>query len=183
MNLNRRAALKQLLIITAGTAILPSCISQGKKASLPLKHLEIDATEEHLLAMISETIIPTTDTPGAKEVSAHLFVLKMVDDCYSPEDQKKFVAGLKDFEKMSEKKFGKSFVECAQAQREEILTDLQSRKDAADDLNFFYSACKSHTIQAYTSSKYFLTNVQLYELIPGRFHGCVPVDGAKKTVS
>jgi hypothetical protein len=43
------------------------------------------------------------------------------------------------------------------------------------DVNFFYATVKRLTILAYSSSQYFLTKVQVYELVPGRWQGCIPV--------
>ncbi len=86
MKMTRREALRNCFIITVGTALLPSCM-QKDKASVALKNLEVNTDQEKLIAELSETIIPKTDTPGAKDVYAHLFVLKMVDDCYEKKDQ------------------------------------------------------------------------------------------------
>ena len=93
-------------------------------------------------------------------------------------DQEKFVSGLKAFEEFSKKESGKSFVSSTVAEREALLTKLEANKEGKDDLNYFYRNVKRLTIQAYTTSKYYLTNVQVYELVPGRFHGCVPVKPA-----
>ena len=49
------------------------------------------------------------------------------------------------------------------------------QKDDNSDLHFFYSNVKRFTVQAYTTSQYFLTKVQVYELVPGRYHGCIPI--------
>src|SRR5690606_41927465 len=54
--------------------------------SIALNHLQVNGEEEDLLALIAETIIPETDTPGARTVGAHHFTLVMVDDCL-PKDQ------------------------------------------------------------------------------------------------
>jgi hypothetical protein len=144
------------------------------KASVILKNFSIDGEQEKLLAELSETIIPKTETPGAKDISAHLFVLKMMDDCHSKEDQDKFVSGLKDFQDKCKKDFDKSFIDCTVQEKSTLLTGLE--KDKADNaLSFFYGQTKQLTIQAYTSSQFYLTKVRVYELVPGRFHGCVPV--------
>ena len=140
--------------------------------------MSIDADQEKLLAELAETIIPATTTPGAKDISAHLFALKMLDDCYKPEDQQKFVTGMAQFEKICKTKNERSFVDCTAQQRAFLLTDIESKKDQDDELSFFYATIKKLTIQAYTTSKFYLTNVRVYELVPGRFHGCVPVTTA-----
>ncbi|HEV2478171.1 MAG TPA: hypothetical protein VGS79_00845, partial [Puia sp.] len=56
-----------------------------------------------------------------------------------------------------------------------LLTALETKKFPDQDLIFFYTTTKKLTIQAYTSSQYYLTKIQVYELVPGRWHGCVPV--------
>lgn len=173
--MQRRTLLKQMIYVTGGVIFLPSCLHHTSKASILLKQISIDGDQEAMMADLSETIIPATDTPGAKDVSAHLFALMMVDDCYKKEDQQKFIAGLKAFEAKTKKDFNKSFAELSPAQKQTLLNELEKNKGNKDDLSYFYGTTKRLTIQAYTTSKYFLTKVQVYELVPGRYHGCVPV--------
>ena len=135
--MNRRSSIKTLLIISVGASLLPSCLHEEKKTSLSLKNIKIDSNDEELLAEISETIIPKTDTPGAKDLSAHLFALMMVDDCCAPADQDKFVKGLNDFEEFSKKKFDKSFLKCTRSQKKEILQSIESKQGISDNVNFF----------------------------------------------
>jgi hypothetical protein len=141
------------------------------KSSILLKNLQISTDQEKLLAELAETIIPKTSSPGAKDLSAHLFALKMIDDCRSKEDQDRFIEGLKAFEKMA----GKDFARQSMQERAKILEPLEKDKDAKEPAAAFYRTMKRLTIQAYTSSEYFLTKVQVYEMVPGRYHGCVPV--------
>lgn len=176
--MNRRSSLKTLLIISAGAALLPSCIQDEKKSSVSLKNIKINGKDEELLSDLSETIIPKTDAPGAKDVSAHLFALMMIDDCYPPDGQDKFVKGLKEFDEFSKKKFNKSFVKCSSTERTDILTSIESKKDIPENVAFFYNTTKRLTVQGFTESKYYLTKVQVYELVPGKFYGCVPVKKA-----
>src|SRR5690606_29210039 len=95
--IDRRGALRTLLYIAGGTLVLPACFRESGKAIIDLTNLSIGQDNEHLLAELTETLISTTDTPGSKELLLHLFVLKMVDDCHSPEEQKQFTKGLSAF--------------------------------------------------------------------------------------
>ncbi|HVF96181.1 MAG TPA: gluconate 2-dehydrogenase subunit 3 family protein [Flavisolibacter sp.] len=176
--MQRRTLLKQMVYVTGGVLLLPSCLQNRSKSSLLLKGLTIDGEQEAMVAELSETIIPATDTPGAKDISAHLFVLMMVDECYSGNDQKKFMAGLKALEQKTEKEFGKSYTALSPGEKEKLVKNLETSKDDKDDAAFFYSTVKKLTIRAYTTSKFFLTKVQVYELVPGRWHGAVPVKAA-----
>lgn len=164
-----------MLYATGGVLLIPSCLHKTDKASILLKKISVDADQEKMMAELCETIIPATDTPGAKDVSAHLFALMMVDDCLTKDEQQKFLAGLKACEQKTKKDFSKPYVELSAAQRESLLKELEAGNPAKDDAAFFYSTVKKLTIRAYTTSKFFLTNVQVYELVPGRWHGSVPV--------
>lgn len=174
--MDRRSNIKTLFLISAATALLPSCLQdEKKKSSLSLKNIKIDGNDEELLSQVSDTIIPKTDNPGAKDVSAHLFALMMIDDCYAPAAQDKFEKGLQGFKELSKKKSDKSFVKCTPAERLGILQTLENKKSIPEDVAFFYDSMKRLTIQAFTSSQYYLTKVHLYQLVPGKFYGCVAV--------
>jgi hypothetical protein len=175
MTVDRRTVIRQLLFVSAGVAILPACLQKTSRASLTLKHISVDGDQEKMLAELVETIIPATSTPGAKELSAHSFTLIMMDDCYSKADQTRWINGMKDFEAACRKMNGQSFQKSTVPQRDALLTAMEAKKDDKEDMVFFYRTVKRLTIHAYTSSKYFLTNVNIYELVPARFKGCVPV--------
>lgn len=175
MILTRRQVIRQFLTVSAGVVLIPSCMEERSKSSFLLKNLDISGTQEQLLAELAESIIPKTSTPGAKDLSAHLFALKMVDDCRSREEQDKFIRGLAAFEKLALAKLSKTFQKASGQERKSLLTELDESKDGENDAVRFYQTIKRFTVQAYTSSEFYLTRVQVYELVPGRYHGCVPV--------
>jgi gluconate 2-dehydrogenase subunit 3-like protein len=187
MNLDRRSVLKNLLVVTGGVIFLPSCLHKNDATtSIQLKNLALTGNDEHLLAELSETIIPKTDTPGAKDTYTHLYILKTIDDCRTKEDQKKFEKGLKAFDKFVQKSNQKSFMELTPTQRGGVLLQMERKKDVPEDVQAFYKTIKGLTIQGYMSSKFYLTKVQVYELTPGRFKGCIqlpqPLKGNKQHV-
>jgi hypothetical protein len=184
MTINRRTAIRQLAILSVGAALLPACRDDRSKPDLMLKNFKVDDKQQKLLEELTATLIPTTTTPGARDVSAHLFILKMLDDCSSRSDQDKFLSGMKKFESgYAARSSGKSFVASTTPQRESFLLDIESKKLPDEELNFFYSTAKRWTILAYSSSRFFLTKVQVYELVPGRWHGCIPVQQKMKSAS
>lgn len=172
--INRRKLLKQFVIMGAGMAIIPSCLSDKNKSSILLSKIKINGDDEMMLAELCESIIPKTATPGAKDISAHLFVLKMVDDCAKKEDQEKFMSGLTAFNDFCKKSTSKNFLECKSTERKKILSELTANKDEKSLPADFFKTVKRYTIQAYASSEFFLTKVQVYKHIPGKFKGCVP---------
>jgi hypothetical protein len=176
--LNRRLAIQQLLLIWAGAALLPSCLHNEQKVSIPLKGIHLDGDDENMLAELAETILPKTDTPGAKDLSAHLFVLKMVDDCYTKTDQEKYMQGMKEFESFVFKKTGKSFTEISPEEKLAIVAEVNQQKAEGRGMTFFYQTTKKLTIQAYTTCEYYLTKIRGYKMIPGKFQGCIPLKTA-----
>lgn len=179
MSVSRRSVIKQVILVSAGIALLPSCLRKSP-ASVVLKNLAVDGDDEKMLAELTSTIIPTTTTPGAKEVSAHLFTMKMVDDCFNKEGQQKWFDGMKAFEELCEKKHGHAFVKSTPAERTALLQSLEKEDPAKVPAAHFYHVTKYLTVQAYTTSEYYLTKVEEYELVPARFHGSVPVKDIKK---
>lgn len=141
--------------------IATSCSTDGNAASIALHNIKMSASEEALLAEIVEAIIPETDSPGAKALNLHLFVMKMVDDCHSPEDQELFLKGLKNAKKLSGKPIA------------EVATSMQQL--GSED--GFAKIVKQRTIQGYLNSEYVMKNKLIYELVPGRYNGAVKVNG------
>ena len=182
MPVTRRNALKQLVLVSAGTALLPACFRDHSGPLIQTKNYQLDADQQKTLEALTAAIIPggTPDlsrggvTPGAREVGAHVFILKMLDDCFSKEDRDKYLQGLQRLDAASRQTTGAAFLKAEPAQREKLLATLDTGKGSDEALNFFYKTTKHLTIQAYTSSQYYLTKVQVYELVPGRWHGCVP---------
>jgi hypothetical protein len=181
--INRRTAIREFLLISAGATLIPSCLQENSKSGILLKNFQVGTRQERLLAELAETLIPATTTPGAKDISAHLFILKMLDDCYSKNDQQKFMRGLQQLDDAAQASMGNSFVGSTATGRASLLTRIEGKKEDGNDLNFFYTTMKKLTILAYTTSRFFLTKIQVYELVPARFHGCVPVKNETKALS
>jgi hypothetical protein len=171
MIVSRRVLLKQLAMVSAGIALAPSFISCSSKRSSLYKDIVLTEDQDEVLALISETIIPKTKTPGAADTSVHEFCVKMVNDCLSKKDQEKFVKGLDQFNTMAKD----GFTSMDSSGRLKFLKELNDRK-TEEDLDFFFKTMKGFTLRGYTSSEYFLTNVQGYKMIPGKFQGCVSLN-------
>jgi hypothetical protein len=198
--MNRRTVIKNLALVIGGAALLPSCMKNNGGPSIHLKHLNISVDQENLIGDVCETIIPKTNTPGAKDLNLHLFVLKMLDDCYKKKDQQAFMAGLVEFNDLVKKKYNKSFSDLSAKDREALLTEIEgnAKKQGHNGqpkgrnakpqknldqlpLNAFYWAVKQQTLFGYTTSQYFMTKEIVYELVPGRYNAHYPVKILKTT--
>ncbi|RVU00739.1 gluconate 2-dehydrogenase subunit 3 family protein [Mucilaginibacter limnophilus] len=181
--MDRRIAIKNLALILSGATLFPKGLLAGNEKLIQLKNVTVTPAQEKLLANICETIIPKTTTPGAKDLNLHLFVLTMLDDCYSKADQDAFAKGLEQFEKLAAQTNSKPFALWPAAQRETLLTSLEQKNDQPAELNRFYRIVKDKTIQGYTQSQYFMTKQVVYELVPARYLVNVPVKKTTKVPS
>ncbi|WP_033566090.1 gluconate 2-dehydrogenase subunit 3 family protein [Sphingobacterium sp. SYP-B4668] len=157
--MNRRTAVKQLFIIAGGLALMPSCLREQGGTSIDLHVIKMTAQDEAFLANLVDMLIPETDSPGGKKLNLHLFVMKMVDDCHSPEDQKAFLEGLAIARKELD---GKS---------PDHLKTYFEGQEKAEEKSPFYGIFKRRTIQGYLNSEYVMKNKLIYELVPGRYNG------------
>jgi hypothetical protein len=157
--MNRRTAVKQLFIIAGGLALLPSCLREQGGTSITLHSIDMSAEDEAFLADLVDRLIPETDSPGGKKLNLHLFVMKMVDDCHSPEDQQAFLEGLSAARKELDGKSTDGFKSYFDGQ------------ESVEKKAPFYRIFKRRTIQGYLNSQYIMKNKLVYELVPGRYNG------------
>jgi Gluconate 2-dehydrogenase subunit 3 len=171
--MQRRSAIKNLALTIGSTIVLPSWANAWNNKSFPNSTFSISPSQENLLAEIVETIIPKTDTPGAKELNIHQFTTKMVADCYDKKSQETFAKGFDLVDAAAKKDFLKPFVECDAKQKLAVLNKMSNSENS--DEKGFVRLVKNLTIQGYLNSEYVMTNLRIYEFAPARYHGCVPV--------
>lgn len=172
--MNRRIALKNALLIVGGSILVPTSSRGAQDPSIRLSHLEIDGDDEVLLGEVVDTLIPKTDTPGAKELKVHLFVLLMVDECHEPDEQRAFIGGLKELGGYSKRRFGRGFKDCTGEQRVELLEGLKQKIGISPQLWTFNQLMRKRAIQGYRESQYVMTHLIPHRMIPERYDGYYP---------
>jgi Gluconate 2-dehydrogenase subunit 3 len=171
--MQRRTALKTVALSIGSVITLPSWANTWSIKNLQNQYSNLFFSQETLLAEIVETIIPKTDTHGAKDLVINKFVEKMVADCYDKKAQEIFAKGLVSIENVAKKDYSKTFVECEGKQKLAVLNSMVSSSNNED--KDFVKLVKNITIQGYLNSEYVMTNLRIFEFVPGRYHGCVPV--------
>lgn len=195
--MERRELLKMIAILTGGVVIggdvfLSGCNTGGTSAT--------GFTPENIAMLdeVGETIIPATDTPGAKATKIGDFMKLIVTDCYTDAQQKVFADGMAGFNEACKKLNGKGFMDCSADQRKAFLVSLEkeakeynSQRDEKDkpvkekaqkemDPNYvgspshYYSMMKQLTLWGYFSSE--IGSKQALRLlpVPGRYDGAYP---------
>jgi Gluconate 2-dehydrogenase subunit 3 len=170
--MQRRSVLKNLAVTVGGLVSLPTWASSWTPDSLGhVSTLPVD--DETLLGEIVETFIPETTTPGAKSLKVHQFVMRMIRDCYGEAARTTLQQGLILTEATAQQTYTKAFAESDAAQRMDVLSKMTASMDPAGKP--FVDLIKRLTIQGYTNSEYYLVNIQKFNMAPGFYHGCVPV--------
>lgn len=181
--MNRRDALSRVALLLGGTVIgaeffLSGCASGDKKIG---QSVDFTADDIAYLDEVAETIIPATDTPGAKAAKVGTFMTVMVKDCYDEKNQKVFLEGMNKLNEASKKKFGGSaFMKITPEQRKELLTEVDKEqkeytknKKKEDDAHYF-TQMKQLTLLGYFTSEPGATQALRYVAVPGRFDACIP---------
>ncbi|MBC3786635.1 gluconate 2-dehydrogenase subunit 3 family protein [Spirosoma utsteinense] len=171
--MERRSALITLAGAVAGLVSLPGWATGWSAESIQLDRALVTTDQRDLLAEIVDTIIPKTDTPGAKELKVHQLIEKLVADCSDKAAQDTFAKGLTTVDELAQQSFNKPFAKGDATQRMALLTQMsQSTEPVQKD---FYGLVKNMTIRGYMNSEYVMTNLTNFQFIPGHYYGCVPV--------
>jgi len=171
--MDRRKVLKQLAIATGGLITLPQWMISCGISDSTVHKTSFTAGEQKLLASVADTIIPAGSAIGALSVGVDKYLQKLIDDCYEKDVQDNVRLQLNGLEKSAKAKFNRSYVECSQLQRKELLLALSSSnlKTAKD----FFALIKSETIKGFNTSQKVMQDYLNYKVAPGHYYGCVDV--------
>lgn len=138
-----------------------------------------------LLDEIAETILPRTDTPGAKDAQVGAYIARYSAACYSPTDLAVLRAGLVDIDARSRKVHGTDFVRSTGKQKETLLVTIDAEakrhaREAGDKPGqspHWFTLCKQLTLMSFFTSEAGATRVARYRPVPGPYKGVVPYKG------
>jgi gluconate 2-dehydrogenase gamma chain len=186
--MDRREALKRTAWIMGGIISAPaiSGILKGCKAepSVDWKPAFLSNQQASIVTRVAEIIIPKTDTPGANDVGVPSFIDLIIKDCYSKEDQDRFLSGLKAFDEEADKSYGDSFMDLEEEQQLEFVKKKHDEAVTAEvstspaPARPFILMMKELTMLGYFTSEVGATKVLQYEPVPGAYKGCIPLSEA-----
>jgi|SRR5688572_17098947 len=178
--LSRREAIARLGLVLGGTLIGGDVWLRGETVSGKTFANDFSAADLALLDEIGETVIPTTDTPGAKSIKIGAFMVMMVNDCYDNAHHAAFKAGLPAINAASKAKFGHDFMAASASERTALLNELdaEQRKHHAtkskDAPAHYFRMMRQLTIVGYFTSETGATQALNFAEVPGRFDGNAP---------
>lgn len=154
---------------------------------------DLDFLDRHrsMISDLADLIIPRTDTPGAKDVEAGEFVIRMVKEVCNRRTQNNFIDGLKEMEVYTSDTYRKRFSDLSIAEQSSIATVFQEKGRTTNGLvgklqhkvigKPFFITLKEATVIGYCTSRAGATQGLAYDYIPGVYNGCVPMTPNQKS--
>ena len=167
--MNRRYAIKQFALILGGVTITPDLMAKAL-ANATTTLSVIPADKLVLLAEMADTIIPDTDSPGAKAAQVQEYIAVVVQDCFPPERRDAFWRDLAAADDQCKALNGKGFVDCDAVQRTAFFNQLQQEakeKPSFQQSPSFWITLKDLTLNGYFTSEIGATQALAYDPIPG----------------
>jgi len=195
--MERRELLKIIAVLTGSALVGGDVFLSGCKTSVKKGEGLLSADDIALLDEVGDTIIPVTDTPGAKAAKVGEFMSVYVRDCYRPDQQKAFTEGIAALNKACEKQFSKKFMDLTAAERTPLLTALEAeakaynqqikeKEQAAIDAAkknmkefkgapvHYYTMIKQLTLMGYFTSEIGTKQALRFLPVPGKYDGAFP---------
>jgi hypothetical protein len=170
LTLSRREALRTLVTGAVGAAASASWVESlsalahqqahdhAADAAIALQEWSprvLSAQQNEAVVVLTELIIPETDTPGAKGARVNRFIDAVLQDA-RPADRERFLQGLDWMDERSRSRSGKDIAAAAPADVTALLTQLSKEDNQnADDRPGieFFQALKSMTIDGYYTTE------------------------------
>jgi hypothetical protein len=200
--MNRRELLKMIAAATGaamigGEFLLTGCKSESNTTPLAFSDANIAFLDE-----VAETILPQTNTAGAKAAGVGRFMTVMVNDCYTKDDQEIFHKGLTTLDEECNKMHNLGFMKATPEQRKQLLISIDKETNAyvkkkaeQDNLekekerhgqerttndfkrqtmpNHYFQQLKQLAIFGYFTSEKGRTEGLRYVPVPGKYEGVI----------
>lgn len=186
--MNRKKAILSIIAVGGGAGALYSGIAFRHLYTSP--DLSVLDRKMDLLADLVETLIPETDTPGARTAGVHITVAHFVRTMADRKTQNIFIAGLQETEDCAESIYQLPFTKLNTEQRIRVVATLRDNGKRSGGITGklkdrllgkpFFSVLKDYTVQAFCTSKAGATQVLAYDYIPGGYQACVARGAAQR---
>jgi Gluconate 2-dehydrogenase subunit 3 len=200
--MQRREVLK-LLAAGAAIPVLPSgLLALAREAQAQVgpayKLRTLSPLQNATVTAMIDLTIPATDTPGAKAARVNEFIDVILSEWATDTERQDFLKGLANMDERSNELFGKNFTDASVDQQTTLLRAMDDAAMASHgrrrarhgntipeerDMQLrgnFWDVFKGITLQGYYTSEIGFTQEQNLQIIPGAYHGCVPLTVEKK---
>jgi gluconate 2-dehydrogenase gamma chain len=184
--IDRRAALHALLQGGLALNLVPgfaeaawSAVAAAGERPAPRVH----HAQSEMIALIAETILPRTDTPGATDVGVPSWINMVLAEYFSDTHRAALLADLSAIDELAAAQFGARITALSSADLEKVIAALDAACGAKDltAAQRGYVQLKEMVVVGYFTSQPVQRDVLKVVIIPGRFDGDVPITRVSTT--
>lgn len=181
--IDRRELLERVAVLLGGAVsasavagVLGGCVASPASAQTGRF---FSADEAKLVSVMSDHILPRTDTPGAVDAGVPAFIDRMMAEFYQDRERQVLRAGLATVERDARAAHARAFVALTPDQQIEMLKvyDQQAYQQARTTPTaprHFFRTLKELTTLGFFSSEIGATQVLKYAASPGPYRGDIP---------
>lgn len=190
-NQTRRTALRKIGLLAAGTASLPT-LGTLLQACKSTPNQEVAVTESNFLvfdneqmdmvANLTDIIIPTTDSPGAKEAKCAECMDIILGECYEKKEVDLYLQGLNDFKNKFQEETQNAWEDASPEEQVAFLTKIdeatfakRTKEEELANHLFFWKLTKSLVVLSYFTSEPGATKALNYLPIPQEYDPCLEI--------
>lgn len=180
--MNRRTYL-ELIMKTGLLTSLPfanALKSYAANSNVALTEVFFSEQEFAFIAIISETILPTTDTIGAIDAGVPHFIDLYVKNCYAEFRQKNYLEQLSNYKAyLLEKSI--DLVKTNATLTKQFIFDEQNESIDNKANRDFIRQTKSMVLKGYFTNQKAITQNLYYKAVPGTYNGCLELSTIGKS--
>jgi len=194
---------RELFRLLGAGAVLPvfdsNLLAMFQSAQPPSGYVirTLNPHQNATLIVMTDRIIPETDTPGAKAARVNEFIDLILTEWAHDDERRNFLSGFEEVDKRSNELFAKDFRDASHVQQDALLSELDQRfaVDREDKARYpyrrrreyntqlqagFFEIVKHMTLYGYYTSEIGFTQELRKQIIPGAYHGCTSVSDLSK---
>ena len=181
--MDRRQLIKHIALLTGSAVVGSEFFISGCKSRDSASIGYFTEKDIFFFDEIAETILPKTNTPGAKDAEVGNFMAFYSVDCYDEIQLQSLKEGIDKLNDESEKKYGYTFLKLTAEQKLALLiqTDAEAKKyngendgqSGKEKTPHYFTLMKQLVLLGFFTSKPGVTQVLRYIPVPGKYEGCI----------
>lgn len=166
-------------------AALQSCANRDQEVDW--EPLVLSQEQVILLNLLSDAIVPETESPSASQVRVAEFIDLVTADVLSDDQQESILRALEELESYSTSRGGTSFADLTVEDQTKVVQEIDDAAYTEEVIEGFdstiladYRYLKSLVLMAYFTSEAGVKQNLEYVVIPGEFQPCIDLAGEGK---
>jgi hypothetical protein len=177
--MSRRKFLKQVALVlgTSVSSSLSAAVLKGITTNSSSPNSALSTEQQQVISLLSERIIPKTDTPGAIEAGVPEFINVIVTDWYTCDERRDFLSGINEMESYCLQQFNCSLVQATSSQHDLVLAEFESKveRNKDSDRSSIFSTLRELVVVGFFTSKKGAMQALKHNHVAGQFIGDYPL--------